>query len=61
MGAVVDIGTTGRLVGRVAELGVRGVGLGRAAAGAVQVVAISGEGSRLAREGVRAADISRPV
>jgi DNA-binding NarL/FixJ family response regulator/tetratricopeptide (TPR) repeat protein len=59
MGAVVDIGTTDRLVGRVAELGVLGVSIGRAAAGSVQVVAISGEAgigkSRLAREGLRAA------
>jgi DNA-binding NarL/FixJ family response regulator len=59
MGAVVDIGTTDRLVGRVAELGVLGMSIGRAAAGSVQVVAISGEAgigkSRLAREGLRAA------
>ena len=59
MSAVVDIGTTGPLVGRVAELGVLGTAIGRAAAGSVQVVAISGEGgigkSRLAREGLRAA------
>jgi DNA-binding NarL/FixJ family response regulator len=59
MGAVVDIGTKDRLVGRVAELGVLGMSIGRAAAGSVQVVAISGEAgigkSRLAREGLRAA------
>jgi DNA-binding NarL/FixJ family response regulator len=59
MGAVVDIGTTGPLVGRVAELGVLGAALRGAAAGSVQVVAISGEAgigkSRLAREGLRAA------
>jgi DNA-binding CsgD family transcriptional regulator/tetratricopeptide (TPR) repeat protein len=59
MGAVVDIGTTGRLIGRIAELGVLDVAIGRAAAGSAQVVAISGEAgigkSRLAREGVRAA------
>ena len=56
MGAVVDIGTTDRLVGRVAELGVLGMSIGRAAAGSVQVVAISGEAgigkSRLASEGL---------
>ena len=59
MGAVVDIGTTDRLVGRVAELGVLRMSIGRAAAGSVRVVAISGEAgigkSRLAREGLRAA------
>ncbi len=59
MAAVVDIGTTGPLVGRVAELNILGLAIGRAAAGLVQVVAISGEAgigkSRLAREGLRAA------
>jgi DNA-binding CsgD family transcriptional regulator/tetratricopeptide (TPR) repeat protein len=59
MTAVVDIGTTGPLIGRVAELGILGMAIGRAAAGSVQVVAISGEAgigkSRLAREGLRAA------
>ena len=59
MGAVADIGTTGRLVGRAAELNILGMSIGRAAAGAVHVVAISGEAgigkSRLAREGLRAA------
>ena len=59
MGAVVDIGTTDRMVGRVAELGVLGMSIGRAAAGSVQVVAISGEAgigkSRLAQEGLRTA------
>jgi DNA-binding NarL/FixJ family response regulator/tetratricopeptide (TPR) repeat protein len=59
MGAVVDIGTSGPLVGRDMELGVLGVASRGAAAGSVQVVAISGEGgigkSRLAREGLRAA------
>jgi DNA-binding NarL/FixJ family response regulator len=59
MGATVDIATTGRLVGRVAELGLLGITIERAAAGSVQVVAISGEAgigkSRLAREGLRAA------
>ena len=43
MGVVVDIGTTDRLVGRLAELGVLGMSIRRAAAGSVQVVAISGE------------------
>jgi DNA-binding CsgD family transcriptional regulator/tetratricopeptide (TPR) repeat protein len=59
MGAVVDIGTTGQLVGRAAELRVLGAAIGRAAAGSVQVAAISGEAgigkSRLAREALRAA------
>jgi predicted ATPase len=59
MGAVVDIGTTGQLVGRAAELRVLRAAIGRAAAGSVQVAAISGEAgigkSRLAREALRAA------
>jgi hypothetical protein len=59
MAAVVDIGTAGPLVGRVAELNILGVASGRAAAGSLQVVAICGEAgigkSRLAREGLRAA------
>jgi DNA-binding NtrC family response regulator len=59
IGAVVDIGTTGRLVGRIAQLGVLDAAIERAAAGSAQVVAISGEAgigkSRLAREGLRAA------
>jgi DNA-binding CsgD family transcriptional regulator/tetratricopeptide (TPR) repeat protein len=59
MTAVVDLGTTGPLIGRVAELGILGMAIGRAAAGSVQVVAIFGEAgigkSRLAREGLRAA------
>jgi DNA-binding CsgD family transcriptional regulator/tetratricopeptide (TPR) repeat protein len=59
MAAVVRIGTTGPLVGRVAELNIVGVAIGRAAAGSAQVVAICGEAgigkSRLAREGLRAA------
>jgi DNA-binding CsgD family transcriptional regulator/tetratricopeptide (TPR) repeat protein len=59
MSADVAIGTATRLVGRVRELGVLDAAIGRAAAGSVQVVAISGETgigkSRLAREGLRAA------
>jgi AAA ATPase domain len=59
MTTVVDLGTTGPLIGRVAELGILGMAIGRAAAGSVQVVAIFGEAgigkSRLAREGLRAA------
>ena len=57
MAAVVDIGTTGTLVGRVAELNILSLASGRAAAGSMQVVAICGEAgigkSRLAREGLR--------
>jgi DNA-binding CsgD family transcriptional regulator len=59
MGGLVHIGTTGPFVGRVAELNILDVAIGRAAADSVQIVAISGEGgigkSRLAREGLRAA------
>jgi predicted ATPase len=59
MRADVDIGTATRLVGRVPELRVLEAAIGRAAAGSVQVVAISGEAgigkSRLALEGMRAA------
>ena len=54
------IATSGPLVGRVAELAVLTELIGQAAAGSVQVVAISGEGgigkSRLAAEGLRSAD-----
>jgi predicted ATPase len=59
MAAVVDIGTRGPLVGRVAELNILSSASGRAAAGSVQVVTISGEAgigkSRLPREGLRVA------
>jgi DNA-binding CsgD family transcriptional regulator/tetratricopeptide (TPR) repeat protein len=59
VGAVVGIAASGPLVGRVAELAVLNKAIGRAAAGSVQVVAISGEGgigkSRLASEGLRSA------
>jgi DNA-binding CsgD family transcriptional regulator len=60
VGAVVGIAASGPLVGRVAELAVLSEAMGRAAAGSVQVVAISGEGgigkSRLASEGLRSAE-----
>jgi tetratricopeptide (TPR) repeat protein len=59
VGAVVGIAASGPLVGRVAELAVLNEAIGRAAAGSVQVVAISGEGgigkSRLASEGLQSA------
>ena len=54
------IATSGPFVGRVAELAVLNEAKGRAAAGSVQVVAISGEGgigkSRLAWEALRSAE-----
>jgi predicted ATPase len=56
----VGIAASGPLVGRVAELAVLTEATERAAAGSVQVVAISGEGgigkSRLASEGLRSAE-----
>jgi DNA-binding NarL/FixJ family response regulator/tetratricopeptide (TPR) repeat protein len=55
----VGIATYAPLVGRIAELAVLNEAIRRAAAGSVQVVAISGEGgigkSRLAAEGLRSA------
>jgi predicted ATPase len=59
VGAVVGIAASGPLVGRVAELAFLAEAIGRAAAGSLQVVAISGEPgigkSRLASEGLQSA------
>jgi predicted ATPase len=57
----VGIAPSEPLVGRLAELAVLNEAIGQAAAGSVQVVAISGEGgigkSRLASEGLRSAGV----